>query len=66
MIGSLLSKARLVFARIFGRGDALERAQARHQARAIARENARRSRAIGTHAPQHRGTFTGGGPGGFF
>ena len=66
MVGSLLSKVRIVLARMFGRGDELERAQARNQARAIARENARRSRAIGTQAPQHRGTFTGGGPGGFF
>ena len=65
-MGSLLSKARMVVARMFGRGDALERGQVRHQARAIARENARRSRAIGTHAPPHRGTFTGGGPGGVF
>ena len=65
-MGSLLSKARILVARMFGRGDALERAQARHQARAIARENARRSRAIGTHAPQNRGTFTSGGPGGIF
>jgi hypothetical protein len=66
MISSLLSKARVVAARTFGRGEALERAKARNQARAIARENARRSRAIGTQAPQHRGTFTGGGPGGVF
>ena len=66
MFGSLLSKVRLAFARKFGRGNALERAQARQQARAIARENARRSRAIGTQGPQNRGTFTGGGPGGWF
>ena len=66
MVGSLLSKARVGVARLFGRGDALERAQARHQARAIARENARRARAIGTHASHHRGTFTSGGPGGIF
>ena len=66
MVGSLFSKARIVVARMFRRGDALERAQARHQARAIARDNARRSAAIGTHAPQNRGTFTGGGPGGIF
>ncbi len=66
MLGSLFSKARIAVARMVGRGDALERAQARHQARAIARENARRSRAIGTHAPPNRGTFTSGGPGGSF
>ncbi|HEX5017190.1 MAG TPA: hypothetical protein VFX15_06355 [Actinomycetes bacterium] len=65
-MGSLVSKARLVVARMFGRGDALERARARHEARAIARENARRANAIGTQAPPHRGTFTGGGPGGVF
>lgn len=63
---SLFSKTRIVVARMFGRGDALERAQARHQARAIARENARRSGAIGTHAPHHGGTFTSGGQGGSF
>ncbi len=65
-MGSLLSKARMLVARMFGRGDALERAQARHQARAIARENARRSGAIGNQAPPNRGQFTGGGPGGAF
>jgi hypothetical protein len=65
-MGSLLSRTRMVLARMFGRSDALERAQARHQARAIARENARRSRAIGTHAPPNRGSFTSGGPGGIF
>jgi hypothetical protein len=65
-MAALLGKARMMVARMFGRKDALERAQARHQARAIARENARRSRAVGTHAPQNRGTFTSGGPGGVF
>jgi hypothetical protein len=65
-MGALLGKARMLVARILGRGDALERAQARHQARAIARDNARRSRAIGTQGPQNRGTFTSGGPGGVF
>jgi hypothetical protein len=53
-MGSLLSKARIFLARMFGGRGALERAQARHQARAIARENARRSRAIGTSAPPPR------------
>lgn len=65
-MGSLFSKARIGVARLFGRADAVERAQARHQARAIARENARRSGAIGTQAPPNRGQFLGGGPGGPF
>lgn len=63
-MGSLLVKARMLVARMFGRGDAVERAQARHQARVIHRANARRARRIGTQAPPNRGTFTSGGPGG--
>ena len=63
---SLFSKARVTFARMFGRGDTLERAKARHRDRAIFRENARHTRAIGTHAPPHHGMFTGGGPGGVY
>jgi hypothetical protein len=66
VLGSLVSRARVVLAPIFGRGDAVERAKARSQARAIARENARRSRALGLQGPaQHRGTSTGLPPGGF-